>query len=228
MLTLEDRLGLVLEDVWAQLPALKAQVPALTVRFAPELGAVHGQFRPESSVIMIHPKLCAGALPQLLPLIDIRGEDPPKVTPYISRMYHTLAHECFHALLYYAALDDDPAWLRLSGWAQAEDDPPGTERYTERRPGWTQGPSEWRYTSGSYFIRPYSARSPYEDAADFATHELLGWTDAITDPNGRAKRTWLRREVFGERGLQALTATTQRWRGQLQAVREHWPQQRRC
>ena len=212
MLSMPDRLLLVTNAVWTQLPPLKRLAADTTVRFA-DLGAVHGQYSPTTDAITLNPQLCCGDLPQLLPLIDSLGNDPPASVPCVSRVLHTLLHEVMHAILFHAALDDDPAWLALSGWVEAPDDPVGTARYTERRPGWVQGASAWRYRSGrTFFPRPYSARSPYEDAADCCTYLALGWEHRFTTANAHAKQRWLRRAVWEETGMRAFQAAAHRWR----------------
>lgn len=221
MLSLEERLTLVVEDVWQALPPLKRAAPSWDIRLDPTLGATHGEFAPDEGIIRIHPKLLAGDTPQALPLIDRNGDDPARTAPWVSRIWHTVCHECFHAIGYATGLDADPAYLALGGWVQAEDDPPQTGRYWERRPGWEQGPSAWRYRRDGrqFFVREYATKSPYEQFADACTHIALGW-EAHFGRDGQRELAWLRRHVWEEVGPRAVQAATHRWRQQLRRVLE--------
>lgn len=222
MIALTERVAVVLEEAWGLLPPLKEQLPPIEVQLT-DLGMVHGQYTPSTSTLTLSERIFWGTVPEHIRHIDRDGNDPPQSLPTVSRMLHTTLHEWMHAIGYEAGLDDAKEWLALSGWVRADDDPVDTRRYWERRPGWSpHGPSEWRYRSGAWFPRFYSSKTPYEDFADCCTHEILGWLESITHPNGRAKRQWLRREVWGEVGARRLQASRERWRGQMQAVKDQW------
>lgn len=219
MLSILDRATLVLAEAWRLLPPIKEEAHITDVVLR-DLGAVHGLYTPSSGEIVLSARLFWGSTATDIDCIDIHGNDPPQVTPNIGRAVHTALHEAFHAILYAEGLDDSTEWLKLSGWVKAQDDPLGTQRYVETRPGWTQGPSEWRHDASAYFVREYASRSPYEDAADFATWLALGWTAGITDANGLAKVRWLRRHLWEETGVHHLQASARRWQTKMQRVME--------
>lgn len=221
MLSIEERLALVVEDVWQVLPPLKRLVVDWPIILDPTLGATHGECAPEEGIIRIHPKLLTGDALQMLPLIDVNGADPPLVAPWVSRAWHTICHEVFHAIGFATGLDQEPAYLALYGWVKAGDDPPHTGRYWERRPGWEQGPSAWRYRKDgqTFFVRDYSSKSPYEAMADSCAHIALGWTNSF-GRHGQRELAWLRRHVWEERGPRAVHAATERWRQQMCRVIE--------
>src|SRR5262245_11580868 len=103
MLTLDARFAVLNQAVWDALPVIKNEAFVTGERLE-DLGEVHGQYIPETGTILLNPRLLAGSV-QMLPMLDIDGNDPPLRMPAISRAYHTLAHEYFHAILYTAGLD---------------------------------------------------------------------------------------------------------------------------
>ena len=213
MLTLEQRALAVLCDAWRALPPRKydAYVTSITLE---DLGSLHGSYDQDTGALLLSTRLFAGDTAAQILLIDVQGDSPPRRTPWVSRAYHTVVHELFHAIGEGTGLDATDEWLNLSGWVEDDDDPQGTGRYYENRPGWPQGPSSWRYrTGGTWFCRSYSTKSPAEDFSDTATHIVLGWQDVMASPNGLAKLRYLRREVWGERGRLTVAAARDRWRG---------------
>lgn len=217
MLSIDARLEVVFCAVWAALPAVKSSA-FLTAIGLEDLGAKHGSFNPDTGTIVLNTRLLLGATPQEIPLFDINGDSPPKRLPCISRIWHTLCHEVWHAIGQSTGLDRTTEWLDLSGFVEAPDTPNGTERYFESRPGWSpMGPSEWRYRlGGNFFPREYASRSPFECFADCCTHITLGWTSFFNAPppytdNALAKLAYLRRHVWGELGVGAVHAAHQRW-----------------
>jgi hypothetical protein len=161
----------------------------------PDLGAVHGRYDRATGWIALNRRLFGGDLAHV---IDIDGEAPARRRPAVARALHTYLHEWFHALGAATGLDESFTWLLLSGWERARDNPPGTGRYVERRPGWPPGPSPWRYRRGTCFPRAYSAKSPYEDFADCGTYLALGWTRPFgLRGYGQAKRRYLAHAVWG-------------------------------
>ena len=216
-LTMDDRAELVLDAAWALLPPLKREI-LLEGIVIDDLGAVHGTYASETKVLTLSERLFWGENDAQILCIDIHGECPPQSYPLCSRALHTTIHELFHALGDVTGLDGTREWLRLSGWAQRDDDPVGTWRYYETRPGWHQERSEWRYrTESTWFAREYSTKSPYEDFADMATHVALGWQDFI-DTSGQQKLAYLRKFVWEERGASRILAVRERWKRRLQGV----------
>ncbi len=219
MITLERRLEAVFCSVWAALPPIKS-ASYLTALGMDDLGAKHGSFDADTGRIVVNRRLLLGNTPQEIPLFDLRGDSPPKCLPCVSRIWHTLAHECFHAIGAGTGLDQTQEWYDLSGFVRADDNPQGTGRYHERRPGWTPlGPSEWRYRLvGNFFPREYASRSPYECFADCCTHVTLGWEAFFSHAplpyreNALAKLAYVRRHVWGEKGIAAVHASRARWR----------------
>jgi len=210
MLSETQLLDILLDDVWQALPPIKRAAAIASIGLA-DLGAVHGTWNPDTHVLTLNPVLFVHAPLAALPLIDAHGNAPAQTEPWVSRAYHTLTHECLHAIGTATGLDQHPEYLALAGWVEASDDPPGTGRYWERRPGWEQGPSAWRYRQGTWFVRDYATKSPYEAFADACTHLTLGWDAFFTGTNGQAQRAWLRRHVFEETGGRGLQARVQRW-----------------
>ena len=216
MLSLDDRVLAVLTEAWRLLPPLKSKAYLAAIGLE-RLGNQHGSYSPEDGTLILNVDLFIGGTPEQIRLIDVDGNDPPLCMPCVSRPLHTTLHELSHAIGTATGLDESPEWLALSGWQCAPDDPEGTARYWESRPGWApQGPSEWRHRLGCWFTREYARRSPFELFADACTHIALGWTTPFaTSPNGVAKLQYLRREVWGETGILALTAARDRWRQRL-------------
>lgn len=218
MLTLEQRAEAVLVEAWRRLPPLKRQTSIGEVIFA-DLGAKHGSWSPDTHTLTLSTRLFTGETPAQLMLIDSDGNAPPLSHTYVSRALHTTIHELSHAIGTATGLDETSEWLRLSGWVLSDDDPPGTDRYWEDRPGWPQGPSPWRHrTGGVWFVRDYSRKTPAEDFADAVTHVALGWSRFFeVSDSGRAKLCYVRREVWGERGAVAIAAARERWQARLLA-----------
>ena len=218
MISLDDRLLTVCKSVWAILPPAKRKAHVTAIGIS-DLGARNGSYDPQEGTITLNYRLLGNDTPQSIPMIDCDSNMPPQRYPCISRLFHTLTHEYFHAIGTGMQIDLALEWLALSEWSQSLDTPQGTARYHERRPGWNgQGPSDWRYnTSGTFFVREYSSRSPFEDQADCCTHLALGWTDAFTHApplsraNALAKLAYLRRYVWEEKGVQAVQASRARW-----------------
>jgi hypothetical protein len=224
MLTLHDRALAVLVQAWRLLPAIKHQADLAAVEVC-DMGAKHGSYAMDDGTLGLSTRLFMGDNPAQLMMLDVNGDAPPNTVPFCSRALHTALHELAHAIGAGTGLDDTDAWRGLSGWVQADDDPEGTRRYWESRPGWTpSGPSDWRYRVGTWFVRDYSTKSPYEDFADCVAHMALGWHDFLAAPgpwqaNGRAKLRYLTRQVWEETSSQALAAAAQRWRRRLVGVR---------
>lgn len=217
MVPLATRVQTVLTEAWRRLPP-KKRLMAIERIGLEDLGAHHGSFAPDTGMLTLSTRLFTGATPQEIPLIDIAGDEPPRREPYTSRALHTTLHEMLHAIGCATGLDTCAPWLALSSWVEAADDPPGTERYCETRPGWEPGPSPWRHRSNCWFTRAYASRDPYEDFADAATYIALGWTAPFaTHPNGRAKLAFLQREVWDETGVLAVQAARVRWQARLAA-----------
>ena len=220
MLTIEQRTLAVLCDVWRTLPLLKTEAFITSIALE-DLNERHGSYDPDTGTLSLNTSLFQGDTAAQILLIDINGDSPPQRTPWVSRAFHTACHEIMHAIGAGTGLDATPEWLQLSGWVEDDNDPQGTGRYYENRPGWPQGPSSWRYrTGGTWFARSYSTKAPAEDFADTATHIVLGWQDVIASPNGLAKLRYLRREVWGERGRVMVAAARNRWQARwgLQGV----------
>ena len=217
MFSLEDRAVVALAEAWRLLPPIKRQADIAEIGLV-DLGAKHGTYDLDTHALLLSTRLFDG-FSHMVPLIDIHGNDPPQTTPCSSRALHTATHECAHAIGVATGLDSTSTWLRLSSWVQAEDTPQGTARYTEDRPGWEQGPSDWRYRAGSWFPRKYSSKSPHEDFADCVAHVALGWHDFFVTPSGIAKLAYIRRAVWEEAGPLSIAAARDRWAGRLQAAR---------
>lgn len=215
MLSLDDRAALVLAEAWRLLPPLKHHAPLVAIELA-DLGAGNGSYTPATGVIRLHPRLFMGATPAMLPCIDYLGNDPPYVYPLCSRGLHTAIHELGHAVGAGTDLDRHPDWFRLGGWVEMPDDPPGTGRYWERRPGWPAGPSSWRYARGTWFGRDYASQSPFEYFADVVAVLCLDW-GSLYGPLAQPALTWVRRHVFGETSTRVIEGATSRWRTCLDA-----------
>lgn len=214
MLSLDDRARVVFTEAWHLLPPLKEAIVIDDIVLE-NLHAKHGSYDPDTQTLTLSTRLFMGDV-QEIPLIDVDGQDPPLTLPCVSRALHTTLHEIAHALGAATGLDSTPTWLRLSTWAEASDDPQGTARYWECRPGWPYGPSSWRHRTGCWFVREYSRKSPHEDFADGVTHVALGWTDAFgTSANGSAKLAYMRQHVWQETGVSAMTAACRRWQKRL-------------
>lgn len=220
MIALENRALAVFVHAWNLLPSLKYRAFLTSVGIK-DLGARHGSYTPDDGHLVINTRLFGTDTPQSIPLFDINSQDPPHDFPCVSRALATTLHELFHAIGTGTGLDQTPEWLALSQFVQAWDDPPGTARYCEQRPGWPMGFSAWRYAVDStFFTREYSAKSPAEDFADCCTHLALGWHALFLAPepchaNALAKRAYLRREVWGEKGIKAVHAAAQRWHARM-------------
>ena len=218
MLSLSDRALAVCITAWGLLPSLKRDAWLRAVGLE-RLGAKHGSYDPDTGVIVLNRDLFQGETPAQIRLIDWDGNDPPLRVPCIARATHTALHEVAHALGAGTGLDARNDWLQLSSWVQADDDPAGTARYWEMRPGWEPGPSPWRHRLGCWFTRAYARRSPQEDFADCVTHVALGWMEPFgASANGLAKLRYLRRYVWGETGALAFAAARDRWRQRLVPV----------
>ena len=211
MLSLENRALAVLVSAWRLLPPMKHQA-LLSAVFLEDMGSHHGSYGIDDECLRLSTRLFQGENASQILLIDVHGNSPPQVEPFCSRALHTTLHELMHAIGAGTGLDATDEWLKLSGWVEDDDDPQGTGRYYENRPGWPQGPSSWRYRmGGTWFARSYSTKAPVEDFADTATHIVLGWQDVMASPNGLAKLRYLRREVWGERGRVTVAAARDRW-----------------
>lgn len=224
MVLLDDRALAVFAHAWSLLPTIKSRA-YLTAIGTDDLGARNGSYIPDDGCLAVNSRLFGVDVTQSIPLFDIQSNDPPRVFPCVSRALATTLHEMAHAIGAGTGLDSAPAWLALSGFVQAWDTPNGTSRYEERRPGWDMGASEWRFNTGAFFLRPYSSKSPHEDFSDCCTHIALGWTASFTNAaaatrtNALAKLAYLRREVWGERGIRSVQVAAQRWHAQRQPRR---------
>lgn len=217
MTTYEARAEAVLLEAWRRLPPLKRDAYITRIDLD-DLGAKHGSYAPDTGVLTLSTRLFMGANAAQVMMIDVNGETPPLCEPCCSRALHTSIHECLHAIGTATGLDSSEPWLRLSGFELTAMESQGTQRYWESRPGWEPGPSPWRYREDAYMPRAYSGKSPQECFADCGTHVALGWTAGFdASANGRAKLAYMRREVWGERGMQAVQAAQQRWQGRLTA-----------
>lgn len=219
MISIPYRAQMVFDEAWKLLPPIKNELLGELSWHLEDLGAVHGRYSPEEQTIAINERLFYGDNPMQIMCIDVHGQCPPRSYPHCSRALHTTIHELFHALGNYTGADDTPQWHALSGWVQSEKDATlGTGRYHENRPGWEQGPSEWRYRTGNtWFVREYSTKSPYEDFADAATHIALGWADFFGE-NGFKKLVYLREKLWKETGEQFILAARERWGRYMQGV----------
>lgn len=213
MLSLDDRALAVFTEAWRLLPPLKRVIDLAGIGLE-DLGAQHGSYNPDTHELLLSTRLLDGPA-HMLPLIDVNGNDPPQCLPACSRSLHTAIHEAVHALGDATGLDKTLEWLRLSGFVESEDTPQGTARYWERRPGWGNFASPWRYRVGSWFPREYSTKNPAECFADCVTHVALGWQDFFVTPNGLAKLAYIRRHVWEQRGPQTIAAARQRWQRRL-------------
>ena len=210
MSSLEDRALAVLCAGWRLLPSIKHEAPIAGIRLA-DLGAQHGNFNIDSNIITLGIRLFRGDRPEQLPLYDIDGNEPPQKEPYVSRALATWCHEAAHAIGYATGLDSSKEWLTLNGFVEASDDPEGTGRYWERRNGWENGPSAWRYPLGQWWPRDYSTSSPQECFADCVAHVALGWFSDVVHPSGIDKMNYILRHVWCETGIRAMAASAQRW-----------------
>jgi len=184
------RAKMIVAQAWSLLPRACLAGAVTKIRLQ-DLGAVHGQYDPDTGVLTLNPMLYDGRQ------IDDAGGADPLRGPRVSRALHTTLHEFSHALGDATGLDRRPAWLVLSGWVKDEQDASGYGRYWERRPGWDYGPSPWRYRHGSWFCREYSSKTPYEDFADVVTYRALGWTH-VFGQSGRPKLWYVNRHVWRE------------------------------
>ena len=139
MVSLEDRAVAVFAEAWRLLPPLKHVIDLESIGLE-DLGSKHGSYTLETHTLLLSTRLLDGPA-HSVPMIDVNGNDPPQRTPCVSRALGTCIHELAHALGAATGLDSTPAWLALSGWVEADDNPQGTARYHEGRPGWEQGPS---------------------------------------------------------------------------------------
>lgn len=217
MLTVDERVQAVCEAAWGLLPPLK-RAAWITKICVEDLGAKHGNYAMDDGVLTLSTRLFIGRNAAELLYIDCHGDSPPVVEPYCARALHTVLHEAFHAICAATGIDSAPEWLALSGWQRTPEDLHSTGRYTERRPGWGTERSEWRYRkSGTWFIREYSSKSPFEDAADGCTHIALGWHRPVSHPNGRRKLRYLMQAVWDQDGAAQLQACAAHWRQRFQA-----------
>ena len=184
--TMQERALVVLTEAWRLLPDLKHDLQLTGIELD-DLDTKHGSWSPESHVLRFSTRLFTGEDDAQLMMMDVNGWTPPMQTPYTSRALHTAIHEFGHALGTLTGADASKEWLAISGWVESDTDPQGTQRYHENRPGWGGYISEWRHTSGAWWCRDYSRRSPYEDFADCVAHTALGWFDFCTHPMGIAK-----------------------------------------
>ena len=97
MLSDTKLLELLLDDVWAALPPIKRETSIASISLA-DLGAVHGTWDPDTHELKINPTLLRHTPLQVMPLIDANGESPARIEPWVSRAFHTLAHEIFHGV----------------------------------------------------------------------------------------------------------------------------------
>ena len=217
MLTLEQRAELVVTDAWRRLPPIKRQASIAAIVLE-DIGAKHGSFAPDG-ILTLSTRLFEGTNAAQIRMIDVNGNDPPLCEPCASRALGTTIHEMAHAIGMATGLDDTSEWLRLSGWCLSDDDPQGTARYWESRPGWfPHGPSSWRHRTGVFFCRDYSRKSPSEDFGDAVAYIALGWEQYFLGASGQAKLAYLRSEVWGENGARAIVAARQRWKKRLTGV----------
>ena len=225
MISLEDRALAVLVAAWRLLPPMKHEA-LLSAVFLEDMGARHGSYGMDDECLGLSTRLFQGENASQLLMIDVQGHSPPQVEPFCSRALHTTLHELAHAIGAGTGLDETQEWLHLGGWVKDDEDPEGTGRYWERRPGWgPHGPSPWRYRLNTWFPRLYSTKSPHECFSDCITHIALGWQDVMVSPNGLAKLRYLRREVWGERGRLTVAAARDRWQARwgLQGVARRSP-----
>lgn len=209
ILSREERAIAVFAHAWSLLPSIKERAILVDVSLE-QLGSKHGSYGLDDGHLAVNERLFVGNAPNEIIQIDTQGDSPPRALPCVSRALHTCIHELFHAIGAGTWLDQSEEWLALSGWSEGTDNPPGTKRYFEDRPGWPMGFSEWRHREGIWFVRPYSARSPYEDFADTCTHITLGWS-RFFPPAAAAKLAYLKRHVWQETGLAIVTASRHRW-----------------
>ncbi len=216
MLTVNQRAELVLSEAWRRLPPIKRQM-AIAGIYVIDMGEKHGSYSPDDKILTLSDRLFAGENPGQIRLIDIDGNDPPVREPYVGRALATALHECAHAIGTATGLDKASEWLGLSVWVLSDDDPQGTCRYWESRPGWfPHGPSPWRHRDDVFFTRVYAEKSPEEDFADAVAYVALGWARHFeTSANGRAKLAYIRKHVWQETGPRAITAARQRWQRRL-------------
>ena len=190
MLSIIDLARPVIAEAWNLLPAAKTEAVIAKIRLV-DLGAVHGTYHPDTGVLDLNPSIFDPG-----ERIDDQGGEHPRRRPYASRAVHTVLHELSHAIGDGTGLDRIPEWLALSGWVLDRDDASGYGRYMEIRPGWSYGPSEWRFKHGSFFPRMYSSKSPQEQFADVCTYRALGWIH-VFQSSGRALLDYVDRHVWG-------------------------------
>lgn len=205
-----ERALAVLTEAWRLLPPLKHDLDITSIGLE-DLDMKHGSWSPDDHTLMLSTRLFVGENEYQLLHMDIDGNTPPLTTPYTTRALHTVIHELGHALGTLTGADDVDAWRRISGWVERPDDPQGTQRYHEGRPGWGGYISDWRHTSGCWWCRDYSRRSPYEDFADCVAHAALGWFDFIQHPMGREKLAYLRQTIWRDKPPRNILGMAARW-----------------
>lgn len=197
MITLQQRAGAVIQAAWNMLPASRARAAIREIKLD-DLDTTNGVYEPGTGNLTLNVRLFFGSNQSHFPLIDHMGESPPMSDPFVSRALHTSIHEMAHAIGRGTGLDRSDEWMALCGWVEDYKEVPGFGRYVERRPGWEQGPAEWRYLLGSWFPRDYSTKSPFEDFADCVTLRALRWEHRFRESDhGKMKLHFIQSNVWG-------------------------------
>lgn len=215
MLSLDQRVEVVVTDGWRLLPAIKDEAWIAGIALE-DLGAKHGNYGLDDGVITLSTRLFAGADAYELMYIDRFGNTPPVDEPYLSRALHTFIHEALHAIGQSTGLDATEEWLTLSGWEATLEEAQGSGRYNERRPGWSpQGLSPWRYDQRTWMPREYSTKSPAECFSDCGVYYAVGWQHLVPPGNGRAKMRYMARRVWGQTEADRYRDVSARWATRL-------------
>ena len=131
------------------------------IRRAPELGAKHGRYIPETQLILVNP--------HTFTLRQRFGQGPGWVTHDELMVVHEVGHSVFENL----SDKLKNRWNQLGGWQEGEGEDQAP-KYVEKRPGWPSYVSDWTHKKGVRFPRHYSEKNPDEAFADCFAFYLLG------------------------------------------------------
>ena len=193
-----SRARAVLITAWKALPP--AKINALIEQIVlQDLGQVNGVYNRSERILTLNTRLFEVAGRGNIRYIDSFGNEPAKVSQFVSRALHTTIHEIAHAIGEGTDLDRNADWLSLSGWELSARDEIGYDRYIENRPGWPGGPSPWRHMRDIWFPRYYSSKSPFEDFADCVTWRALHWSLRFHgSASGMRKLTYMASQVWDD------------------------------
>lgn len=155
------------------------------VRSAPELGAKHGQYLPETKVILLNPKMFESKR-------YFGTNDGIK----IHELDYVIFHEIGHGVFETATKKIQNAWRALSGWKKGQG-PGQAKPYVEKRPGWAEYKAKETPSKDAEFTRKYGMKNSNEDFSDHFSYVMNGRKDKVPDD----KREFLEKYLKDRFGL---------------------------